>query len=157
MRTDSLEVKQWKTRRKGDISIFDPKIIRAAIPESFKKLDPRVQVKNPVMFVVEIGSVITTIEFVRLLFTTPTAAFPRATLTAETIFVLAVAVWLWFTVVFANFAEAMAEGRGKAQAETLRRARTTTLAKRLASRDRFGPLQEVAAPELRKGNLVLVE
>src|SRR3989440_10324275 len=155
--TDTLEVKQWKTRRKGELSIFDPKIIRAAIPESFKKLDPRVQVKNPVMFVVEIGSVVTTIEFVRLLFTAPTAAFPRATLPAETIFVLAVAVWLWFTVVFANFAEAMAEGRGKAQAETLRRARTTTLAKRLASRDRFGPVQEVAAPELRKSDLVLVE
>src|SRR6266700_1201950 len=154
---DTLEVKQWKTRRKGAISIWDPKIIRAAIPESFKKLDPRVQVKNPVMFVVEIGSVVTTIEFVRLLFTAPTAAFPRATLTAETIFVLAVAVWLWFTVVFATFAEAMAEGRGKAQAETLRRARTTTLAKRLASRDRFGPVQEVAAHELRKSDLVLVE
>ena len=55
-RTDELEVKQWKTRRKGDISIWDPKIIRAAIPESFKKLDPRVQLKNPVMFVVEVGT-----------------------------------------------------------------------------------------------------
>src|SRR6058998_1802354 len=130
--TDTLEVKQWKTRRKGDISIWDPKIVRAAIPESFKKLDPRVQVKNPVMFVVEIGSVVTTIEFVRLLFTAPTAAFPRATLTAETIFVLAVAIWLWFTVVFANFAEAMAEGRGKAQADTLRKARRDILAKKIA-------------------------
>src|SRR3989440_8117320 len=156
-RADSLQVKQWKTRRKGDISIFDPKIIRAAIPESFRKLDPRVQLRNPVMFVVEVGSVITTIEFVRLLFTQPTATFSRTTLTYETIFVLAVAIWLWFTVVFANFAEAMAEGRGKAQAETLRRARTTTMAKRLASRDRFGKVQEVAAPELRKGDLVLVE
>ena len=156
-RTDELEVKQWKTRRKGDISIWDPKIIRAAIPASFQKLDPRVQLKNPVMFVVEVGSVITTIEFVRLLFTAPTPAFPRTQLTYETIFVLAVAIWLWFTVVFANFAEAMAEGRGKAQAETLRRARTTTMAKRLASRDRFGKVEEVAAPELRKGDLVLVE
>ncbi len=155
--TDTLEVKQWKTRRKGAISIWDPKIIRAAIPESFKKLDPRVQVKNPVMFVVEVGSVVTTIEFVRLLFTQPSAAFPRSQLTAETLFVLAVTVWLWFTVVFANFAEAMAEGRGKAQADTLRRARTTTMARRLASPDRFGPVQEVAAPELRKGHLVLVE
>src|SRR5437773_11422307 len=89
--TDPLETKQWKTRRKGDISIFDPKIIRAAIPESFKKLDPRVQIKNPVMFVVEVGSVVTTIEFVRLLFTKATPAFPQAILTAETIFVLAVA------------------------------------------------------------------
>src|SRR5947208_3551272 len=154
---DTLEVKQWKTRRKGAVSIWDPKIIRAAIPESFKKLDPRVQVKNPVMFVVEVGSVITTIEFVRLLFTQPTATFSRTTLTYETIFVLAVAIWLWFTVVFANFAEAMAEGRGKAQAETLRRARTTTMAKRLASPDHTGKVQEVAAPELRKGDLVLVE
>src|SRR5215468_8445804 len=117
--TDPLETKEWKTRRKGDISIFDPKIIRAAIPESFKKLDPRVQIKNPVMFVVEVGSVITTIEFFRLwLFTSPSGAFTRNQLTAETIFVLAVAIWLWFTVLFANFAEAMAEGRGKAQADT---------------------------------------
>jgi potassium-transporting ATPase ATP-binding subunit len=157
MQTDILEVKQWKTRRKGDISIWDRKIIRAAIPASFKKLDPRVQVRNPVMFVVEVGSVITTIEFVRLLFTQPTATFSRTTLTYETIFVLAVAIWLWFTVVFANFAEAMAEGRGKAQADTLRRARTTTMAKRLASADRKGSVEEVAAPELRKGDLVLVE
>jgi K+-transporting ATPase ATPase B chain len=157
MQTDVLEVKQWKTRRKGDISIWDRQIIRAAIPASFKKLDPRVQVKNPVMFVVEVGSVVTTIEFVRLLFTAPTPGIPRTTLTYETIFVLAVAVWLWFTVLFANFAEAMAEGRGKAQADTLRRARTTTMAKRLASPDRSGSVEEVAAPELRRGDLVLVE
>src|SRR5579872_4005853 len=153
----TLAVKPWKTRRKGSISIFDPQIIRRAIPDSFKKLDPRVQVKNPVMFVVEVGSVITTIEFVRLLFTSPTASVPRNQLTAETIFVLAVAIWLWFTVVFANFAEAMAEGRGKAQADTLRKARSTTMAKRLASRDRSAPFAEVAAPELRRGDFVLAE
>ena len=161
MKPDSLdstpEVKQWKTRRKGDISIFDPTIIRRAIPDSFKKLDPRVQIRNPVMFVVEVGSVITTIEFVRLLFATPTKTFTHDQLVAETIFVLAVAIWLWFTVLFANFAEAMAEGRGKAQADTLRKARSTTLAKRLSSRDRYGATQEVAAPDLRKGDLVLVE
>ena len=157
MKTDELEVKQWKTRRKGAISIWDPKIIRGAIPASFKKLDPRVQVKNPVMFVVEIGSVITTIEFVRLLFTQPSGSFTRDVLTYETIFVLAVSIWLWFTVVFANFAEAMAEGRGKAQADTLRRARTTTMARRLASANRLGAVQEVAAPDLHKGDFVLVE
>ena len=157
MKTDELEVKQWKTRRKGAISIWDPKIIRGAIPASFKKLDPRVQVKNPVMFVVEIGSLITTIEFVRLLFTQPSGSFTRDVLTYETIFVLAVSIWLWFTVVFANFAEAMAEGRGKAQADTLRRARTTTMARRLASADRLGTVQEVAAPDLHKGDFVLVE
>src|SRR5690348_14909476 len=103
-KTDELEVKQWKTRRKGTISISDPKIMRDAIPQSFKKLDPRVQVKNPVMFVVEIGSVITTIEFIRLLFTQPSGNLTRTVLTYETLFVLAVSVWLWFTVVFANFA-----------------------------------------------------
>src|SRR5579883_2924269 len=157
IQTDSLEVRQWKTRRKGNISIWDPKIIRAAIPASFKKLDPRVQIKNPVMFVVEVGSVVTTIEFIRFLFTQPTAALPRTQLTYETIFVLAVSVWLWFTVVFANFAEAMAEGRGKAQADTLRKARTTTVAKKLSTSNRTGPVREVTAPELRKGDLVLVE
>src|SRR5579875_365469 len=152
-----LETREWKTRRKGDISIFDPRIIRRAIPASFKKLDPRVQIKNPVMFVVEVGSVVTTIEFIRFLFTQPTAALPRTQLTYETIFVLAVPVWLWFTVVFANFAEAMAEGRGKAQADTLRKARTTTVARRLASRERTSSIQEVAAPDLRAGDFVLVE
>ena len=154
---DRIETKAWKTRRKGDISIFDPKIIRSAIPASFTKLDPRVQMKNPVMFVVEIGSVITTIEFVRLLISQPTATFSAAQLTAERLFVLAVTVWLWFTVIFANFAEAMAEGRGKAQADTLRKARSTTMARRLASQNRASAIQEVAAPELRKGDVVLVE
>ena len=93
-RPDELEVKQWKTRRKGNISIWDPRIMRAAIPASFKKLDPRVQVKNPVMFVVEIGSVVTTIECVRLLFTSPSASFPGGQLLAEQLFVLAVTIWL---------------------------------------------------------------
>ncbi len=145
------------SRRKGDMSIFDGKIIRQAIIDSFVKLDPRVQLRNPVMFVVEVGSVVTTIEFVRLLFTQPSGAFTRSALTAETVFVLSVAIWLWFTVLFANFAEAMAEGRGKAQADTLRKARTTTMARRLASRSRNAAVQEVAAPELRKGDYVLVE
>jgi K+-transporting ATPase ATPase B chain len=154
----TLTTQQWKTRRKGDISIFDPKIIRRAIPDSFKKLDPRWQAKNPVMFVVEIGSAVTTVEFIRLLFfTQPTGAFTRAQLTTETWFVLAVVVWLWFTVIFANFAEAMAEGRGKAQADTLRKARTTTMAKRLTTPDHLGKIEEVAAPDLRKGQYVLVE
>jgi K+-transporting ATPase ATPase B chain len=145
------------SRRKGNLSIFDPKIMRQATLDSFKKLDPRVQLRNPVMFVVEVGSAITTIEFIRLLFTAPTKAFPQQALLTQTIFVLAVTVWLWFTVLFANFAEAMAEGRGKAQADTLRKARTTTIAKRLSRLDRFAPYSEVAAPDLRKGDLVLVE
>src|SRR5713226_2928765 len=130
------------SHRKGELSIFDPKIMRQAIADSFKKLDPRIQARNPVMFVVEVGSAVTTIEFVRLLFTAPSKAFPQVELTNEIIFVLAVTIWLWFTVLFANFAEAMAEGRGKAQADTLRKARTTTVAKRLASRDRHGKYTE---------------
>ena len=145
------------SRRAGNLSIFDPKIMRRAILDSFKKLDPRVQLRNPVMFVVEVGSVVTTLEFVRLLFTRATKALPQQTLTYEIIFVLAVAIWLWFTVLFANFAEAMAEGRGKAQADTLRKARTTTVAKRLSNRSRDARYTEVAAPDLRKGDLVLVE
>ena len=147
-----------QSRRKGDLSIFDPTILRRAIVDSFVKLDPRVQLRNPVMFVVEVGSVITTIEFVRLLlFTKPVGSFTAQQLSSETWFVLAVAIWLWFTVLFANFAEAMAEGRGKAQADTLRKARTTTTAKRLRSADRNAAVEEVAAPDLRKGDLVLVE
>lgn len=145
---EALATRHWKTRRKGGVSIFNPAIIRRAIIDSFKKLDPRWQAKNPVMFVVEIGSVITTIEFARLLFSGPAP---------ETGFVLAVTICLWFTVLFANFAEAMAEGRGKAQADTLRQSRTTTVARRLTRPDRSGPIEEVAAPQLRKGDLVLVE
>src|SRR5215475_3506544 len=104
-------------------SLFDPAITRRAIGDSFKKLDPRVQAKNPVMFVVEVGSVVTTIEFVRSLI--------DSSLANDRLFIFGVTVWLWFTVLFANFAEAMAEGRGKAQADTLRRARTETTAKRV--------------------------
>src|SRR5262244_3172252 len=128
--------------------LFDPPIVRRAIVDSFKKLDPRHQVKNPVMFVVEVGSVLTTALWIQALLGQGEA--PAG-------FIFAVSVWLWFTVVFANFAEAMAEGRGKAQADTLRKARTTTMAKRLAKRDRFSKVEEVAAPELCKGDFVLVE
>ncbi|WP_376794197.1 potassium-transporting ATPase subunit KdpB [Thermogemmatispora sp.] len=157
MSMPSLEVRPWKTRRKGAVSSFEPRIIRRALLDAFKKLDPRWQIKNPVMFVVEVGSAITTIEFVRLLLSAPTADFSSTRLHAETLFVLAVSLWLWFTVLFANFAEAMAEGRGKAQAETLRRARTTTTAKRLRRPERSAPWEEVPAPALRKGDYVLVE
>jgi K+-transporting ATPase ATPase B chain len=144
-----------KSRRpRSGASLFDPKITRRAVIDSFKKLDPRIQARNPVMFVVEVGSVVTTIEWVRVL------VDPH--LAGDRFFVFAVAIWLWFTVLFANFAEAMAEGRGKAQADTLRRARTETMARRLRVSDdepvlRDAPTEEVAAPQLRKGDLVLVE
>ncbi|HZC07729.1 MAG TPA: potassium-transporting ATPase subunit KdpB [Ktedonobacterales bacterium] len=141
-----------KARRpRQSASLFDTTITRRALGDSFKKLDPRKQAKNPVMFVVEIGSVITTVEFVRSL-VDPTLAHDR-------LFIFGVAVWLWFTVLFANFAEAMAEGRGKAQADTLRRARTETMAKRIKQGAKNGPqsqYDEVAAPELRQGDLALV-
>ncbi len=135
-------------------SLFDPAITRRAIVDAFKKLDPRVQARNPVMFVVEIGSVITSVEFVRSLV--------DSRLRGDTGFILGVTLWLWFTVLFANFAEAMAEGRGKAQADTLRRARSETLARRLlaqagAEPTRATPTEQVPAPELRKGDLVMVK
>ena len=103
--------------------LFDPTIVWPAAVDSFRKLDPRHQIKNPVMFVVEVGSFLTM------------GLFFQAWLghgEASAGFILAVSVWLWFTVLFANFAEAMAEGRGKAQASTLRQARKDNLAKRLA-------------------------
>ncbi|HKV85700.1 MAG TPA: potassium-transporting ATPase subunit KdpB [Ktedonobacterales bacterium] len=146
---------QAKSRRpRSGAALFDPTIMRGAVGDSFKKLDPRVQAKNPVMFVVEIGSVVTTLEFARSLF--------DAHLAGSRLFILGVTVWLWFTVLFANFAEAMAEGRGKAQADTLRRARSDTLAKRLMTHELTGDprqaaTESVAAPLLRKGDLVLVE
>jgi K+-transporting ATPase ATPase B chain len=138
--------------RRHTASLFDRKILRRAIGDSFIKLNPRVQARNPVMFVVEIGSVITTVELGRTIL--------DPTLHSDLGFTLAVTIWLWFTVLFANFAEAMAEGRGKAQADTLRRARTETQAKLLpgdTAKGRASAFTLTPAPQLRKGNLVLVE
>ena len=102
-------------------------LYRRAIVDAFRKLDPRGQVRNPVMFVVEVGSVLTTFLFIQALFGQGEA--PAG-------FIFAVSAWLWFTVVFANFAEALAEGRGKAQAEALRKTRRETIAKKLPRSDR---------------------
>src|SRR6266540_4321071 len=107
---------------KQSSSIFDPKLLRPAIVDAFRKLDPRVLVRNPVMFVVEVVSVATTVIFFRDLFG---GTYGEAGFTGQ------LAVWLWFTVLFANLAEAVAEGRGKAQAETLRRSKKETVARRL--------------------------
>src|SRR5262249_21323154 len=101
--------------------ILDPAIVFPAAWDSFRKLDARHQIRNPVMFVVEVGSVIATILFVQALLGKGEA--PAS-------FILAIALWLWFTVLFANFSEAMAEGRGKAQADTLRKARTEVTARK---------------------------
>jgi K+-transporting ATPase ATPase B chain len=125
------------------ISIWDPGIVKQAIADSFVKLDPRVQFKNPVMFIVEIGSVLTTIVWIQEL----------AGGTGTPLFTGQVAFWLWFTVLFANFAEAMAEGRGKAQAATLRKAKTETTAVRIVG----GQRETVNASALRTGDIVRVE
>ena len=129
-------------------SLFNSAITRRAIVESFKKLDPRIQFRNPVMFVVYIGSILTNGLFIQALFGHGEAS---------TGFILAISLWLWFTVLFANFAEAMAEGRGKAQADTLRKARRDTPAKKLAVARRDAAVQTVSATTLRKGDILLAE
>jgi len=128
--------------------LFDPAIVRTAILDSFCKLDPRIQVRNPVMFTVFVGSLLTTLLFLQALFGQGEA--PAG-------FILAISLWLWFTVLFANFAEAMAEGRGKAQAATLRQARAETPARRLAGESRDSASELVSSTALRRGDIVLIE
>ena len=130
-------------RRRRRSSLLDRNIMVPALIESVTKLDPRWQARNPVMFVVEVGSVITTIIFIAGLF--------RGA--SDSLFVGQITLWLWFTLVFANFAEALAEGRGKAQAATLRRARTDTIARRLVA----GKEERVPSSQLRKGDTVVIE
>jgi K+-transporting ATPase ATPase B chain len=130
--------------RARKISIWDSSIVQPAIVESFRKLDPRVQIKNPVMFIVEVGSLVTTMVWIQEVLSG----------TGQPLFTGQVAFWLWFTVIFANFAEAMAEGRGKAQAATLRKAKTETTAVRLLPDGRH---ETVNASSLRAGDIVRVE
>src|SRR6266581_1771753 len=129
-------------------SLFDLSIVSQAVVDSFRKLTPRRQVRNPVMFVVYVGSILTTLLWVQ-------ALVGRGE--APAWFIFWVSVWLWFTVLFANFAEAMAEGRGKAQAASLRKARRDLQAKRLVRPQRGANFELVPATSLRKGNVVLVE
>ncbi len=131
-------------RRPSSRSLFDRAILGRAILDSFKKLDPRWQARNPVMFVVEVGSIVTSAFFIRDL----------ATHQGHAGFDFAIAMWLWFTVIFANFAEAVAEGRGKAQADYLRRTKSETVAKKI---DAHGTITEVPSSALRKGDLVQVD
>ncbi|HXJ18891.1 MAG TPA: potassium-transporting ATPase subunit KdpB [Polyangia bacterium] len=128
------------------LSLFDRSIVRRAIVDSFRKLSPRQVAKNPVMFVVEIGSILTTMVLARDL-------IHRASASAPLWFTALVTLWLWFTVIFANFAEAVAEGRGKAQADTLRKMRKETMARKLVD----GKESQVPSSSLRKGDLVVVE
>src|SRR5258708_31704410 len=124
-------------------SLWDTRIVRRALVDSVVKLSPRTMMKNPVMFVVEIGSVITSIYLFRDILAHHGALR----------FDLQITLWLWFTVLFANFAEAMAEGRGKAQADALRRAKSETTAVRLLAN---GKTEEIPSSHLRSGDLVIV-
>lgn len=128
--------------------MFDPALVRPAIVDSFKKLTPRTQLRNPVMFCVYVGSILATILWIAAL--TGQAEAPAG-------FILAVALWLWFTVLFANFAEAIAEGRSKAQAASLRSAKKDVMAKKLNEPHPKSPVRIMTASDLRRGDVVLVE
>lgn len=135
------------TSRKG-LTLFDAALLGPAVLDAFKKLSPRTQLRSPVMFVVYVGSIITTLLFIQSLFGQGEASAG---------FIGAISVWLWFTVLFANFAEALAEGRSKAQAASLRNLKQASMAKKL-SEPKYGTTWlPVAASDLRKGNLMLVE
>ena len=133
-----MHASQPATAHQAEGGLLDPRILVTSVPEALRKLDPRAMVRQPVMFVVEVGAVLSSVLAVE----DPTG------------FAWAVVAWLWLTVIFANLAEAVAEGRGKAQAATLRRAKTETVARRLAA---DGSEERVPAPELRRGDRVVVE
>ncbi|MBI1249357.1 potassium-transporting ATPase subunit KdpB [bacterium] len=130
--------------------LFDPAIFKQAVLASFSKLDPRIQVRNPVMFAVYLGSILTTVLWVNSL---------MATGNESSGFVLGVSAWLWFTVLFANFAEAIAEGHGKAQAASLKKARTTVTARKLTGSEtgRHGLAEEIPATDLKVDDIVIVK
>ena len=134
---------EFRKPRGGKKSLWTGGIVVRAVWDSFVKLNPRTLMKNPVMFVVEVGAVITTVDLVRYL----------VSHLAGVGFALQITLWLWFTVLFANFAEAMAEGRGKAQADTLRRARAETMARRMKA---DGTTEAVTGSKLRSGDIVVV-
>ncbi|MEY9871548.1 K+-transporting ATPase ATPase B chain [Streptacidiphilus sp. MAP12-33] len=141
---ETPQIELPEERRIGG-GLLDPKQLLKSFPDACKKLDPRVMFKNPVMFVVEVGSVLTTISAIE----------------KPSVFAWVITVWLWLTVVFANLAEAVAEGRGKAQADTLRKTRTDTTARRVVGDWTPGATgvreEEVSATQLRLGDFVVVE
>jgi K+-transporting ATPase ATPase B chain len=137
-----------KTRKRmPSTTLLDPKIVIPAIGQAFVKLDPRSLAKNPVMFVLEMVTIVTTLVLLR------DYVYDGGNLAFE----LQIVVWLWFTVLFANFAEAVAEGRGRAQADTLRKTRTETIAKRIMMADNPEVYRKVSAEELEASDLVLCE
>lgn len=133
---------------KQSLSLFDPALVRPALADSFRKLSPRLQMKNPVMFVVYVGSILTTVLFLQAV---------SGLGEAPALFILAISLGLWFTVLFANFAEALAEGRSKAQAASLRSAKKNVVAKKLAAPIHTAKASVVDSSSLRKGDIVLVE
>jgi K+-transporting ATPase ATPase B chain len=139
------ETRPPKVRTKPGASLFEPTIVRRALIDAFRKLDPRQQLRNPVMFIVLVGSVWTTVLFF--------VNLPSAK-TSDSVFTGLVSIWLWFTVLFANFAEAVAEGRGKAQADTLRKTRSETVAHVQRA---GGTVEEIASTALQVGDLCVVE
>lgn len=129
-------------------SMFDPKLVKPAIADAFKKLSPQTQWRNPVMFVVYLGSILTTLSMLQALFSKGDAPVG---------FIALVSLWLWFTVLFANFAEAIAEGRSKAQAASLRSSKKNVVAKKLASESRDSAISLTDSNSLRKGDILLIE
>ncbi|MEW7314098.1 potassium-transporting ATPase subunit KdpB [Buttiauxella gaviniae] len=129
-------------------ALFEPSLIRQALIDSFKKLTPQVQWRNPVMFIVWVGSVLTTVLAV---------AMYSGKLQGDALFTAAISLWLWFTVLFANFAEALAEGRSKAQANSLKGVKKTSWARKLRAPQHDAQMDHVPAADLRKGDIVLVE
>src|SRR5579872_3885187 len=138
---DSISIIPKKLTRSR--SLFDPEIVGRATRASFVKLNPMTLLKNPVMFVVWVGALLTTVFLIRDIVTG----------TGSLLFETQIAIWLWFTVLFANFAEAMAEARGKAQADTLRKTKTDSMAKRILN----GGIEEVTASKLRAGDVVVCD
>jgi len=134
--------------KKKPHSLFEAQIVKRAIIDSLIKLNPRNQIRNPVMFVVEVGSILTTLLFINALFV-PGMESP--------LFILSISLWLWATVLFANFAESVAEGRGKAQADALRSSRKDVHAKQLDRPEQNAKITAVPSSQLRKGDYVLVE
>lgn len=129
-------------------SFFNAAIVKTALISSLRKLNPVYQLRNPVMFVVEVGSILTTALFIYSLV---------GKVEESSLFIFQISAWLWITVFFSNFAESMAEGRGKAQADSLRKAKSDVMAKRLAAPERYATVTSIASSQLRKGDFVLVE
>ncbi|MEQ4939356.1 HAD-IC family P-type ATPase, partial [Proteus terrae] len=130
------------------LALLEPTLVRQALLDAVKKLSPMVQWRNPVMFIVWVGSLLTTLLAI---------AMAGGALTGSATFTAAVSIWLWFTVLFANFAEALAEGRSNAQANSLKGVKKTAFARKLRAPQHDATVDHVPAEDLRKGDVVLVE